>query len=80
MILIAVVVMWINHKLIFNLKNDDNNNDIGTCQICFVAAVFAVGDLYLKTLIPIKAYIKPLVVYHNLICNNKKEKKSTKEI
>jgi hypothetical protein len=34
--------------LFFNIKNGDNSNDIVTCQNCFVAAVYAVVDLYLK--------------------------------
>jgi hypothetical protein len=26
--------VWINHNLFFNIKNDDNDNGIGTCQNC----------------------------------------------
>jgi hypothetical protein len=40
--------VWINHNLFFNIKNTDNGNGIDTCQNCFVTAVFAVADLYLK--------------------------------
>jgi hypothetical protein len=46
--LIAVVAVWINHNLFFNIKTVIHSNGIVTCKNRFVAAVFAVADLYLK--------------------------------
>jgi hypothetical protein len=46
--LIAVVAVWINHNLFFNIKTVIHSNGIVTCKNRFVAAVFTVADLYLK--------------------------------
>jgi hypothetical protein len=60
-ILIAVIAVWINHNLFFNIKNG-----IGTCQNHFVAAIYAVADVYLKPWYQHQTLLLNLVYLHTI--------------
>lgn len=48
--MIAVVAVWINYNLFFNIKAGNNGIGIGICGYRFTAAVFAVAYGFLKLL------------------------------